>query len=311
MRVPPFSLKVVHIIKKLLLRSTKIISDGVTVIWSQDLRWRTVDDAAILHIETADLGQVTVISAIVCQKLRHLRHWFRCVHCKFRSSAIECLVPHPERIDVATIFVTHALVAFTLVIITAIGPFASQLAGLLIHRAWMWSICGCHAVSFPNVHLRTTSAIMADPHVVSFVLGVRSPIDGVGFATNEFDVVRTLSIAIPRAILGASLIVAKALPALLIHLDEVHSTIHATFKVGYIDVHGKLPVLQIEKFVFVVTVHQIQAGANIHAILMFCYKVQLYTTINLCDAVCTSIFLFCNPFKGTILATRNRISAYC
>jgi len=67
----------------------KFISDGVTALWSQDLRGRTVDEAAILHIETTDLEQVIIISAIGGQKLRHLRHGFRRVHCKSRSFAIE------------------------------------------------------------------------------------------------------------------------------------------------------------------------------------------------------------------------------
>jgi len=103
--------------------------------------------------------------------------------------------------------------------------------------------------------------------------------------------VRALRVAIPCAIFGASLVVAKALPTLLIHLDKVHGTIHATFKMGYINVHREFPVLQREKFVFVVIVHQIQAGTNIHATLIFCHKAQLEPTINLCDAVRTRIFL--------------------
>jgi len=218
---------------------------------------RTVDDATILHIKAANLDQVTIISTISGQKLRHLCHRPACVHCKSRSPAIKQLVPHPERIDVTTIFITHAVVTFTLVIVTTLGAFTSQLAGLSIHRAWMRSIRCCHAVSFPNVHLSTASAKMADPHVVRFVFGIRFPIDDVGFTVNKFDVVRTLCIAIPSAIFGASLVVANTLPTLFIHLDKIHSTIHATLKVGYINVHGEFPVLKIEHLVSVVIFHQI------------------------------------------------------
>jgi len=216
-----------------------------------------VDDAAILHIKATNLDQVTIISTVASQKLCHLRHWFRRVHCKSRSLAIKRLVPHPERINVTTIFVTHALVALTFVSVSTLDAFTSQLAWLSIHRAWMRGICCCHAVSFPNVHLGTASAIFAEPHVVRFVFGISFPIDGVGFTVNEFDVVRTLCVAIPSAIFGASLVVAKALPTLLIHLDKVHSTIHTTFKVGYIDVHGEFPVLKVEHLVVVIIVHQI------------------------------------------------------
>jgi len=248
---------VVYILKQILLCCAKFISDGVAVLRPQDRRGRTVDDAAILHIKAANLKQVTIISTISGQKLRHLRHRFRRVHGKSRSLAIKRLVSHPERIDVATIFVTHALVAFTFVSVTTFDAFTSQLAGLSIHTAWMRSICCCHAVGFPNVHLRTASAIFAPPHVVIFIFGIRCPINCVGFTVNEFDVVRALCIAIPSAIFGTSLVVAKALPTLLVHFDKIHSTIHTTFKVGYINVHGEFPILEVEQLVFVVIVHQI------------------------------------------------------
>merc|ERR1740123_2035892 len=80
----------------------------------------------------------------------------------------------------------------------------------------------------------------------------------------KLDVVRALCVAIPRPVLGARLVVAEALPALLVHLDEVHRTIHATEEVGDVDVQCELAVLQLPHEVLVVVVQNVEPRANIH-----------------------------------------------
>jgi hypothetical protein len=298
-RIAALGLEVVHIIEQFFLRRAEVIGDRITIVRTQDRRGRAVDGATILHVETANLRELAFVGAIGGQKLCHYSHRLCGINCETRALTIECFVAHPEGVNVASVLVTHALVALTLVIVAALDAFAPQLA---THSARVRSVRCSHAVGLPNIHLCATRSVLPSTHVVVFVIRIRIPINDVGLTVDELDIVRALRIAITGAVVGTGLIVSEALASVVVHLNEIHGTINAAFKMRDINVHRELPILQIKHLVAVIAIQQVQARANIRTMGVFSDEAQLDTAVYLRDAILTGVTISGHTFDSAPLS---------
>ena len=82
--------------------------------------------------------------------------------------------------------------------------------------------CLTDHVGFPDVHFVATRSVLADAGGA----GRRVPVQQIGFAVDELDVVRALGITIACTILGASFVARKLThTAVRVHLHEVQSAV--------------------------------------------------------------------------------------
>ena len=151
-----------------------LVSDGIRLV-GQDLDWWAGNGLSILHVEAANLLQLTIVLAIVRQKLGHHSHWFQGIDGEARTFPIEAAVSVPEGVDVAAIFVAKTLVALILVIVTTLNAFTHVLP-LSRNVAWVRGIGSCHVVGLPNIHLGTAGAIVTKAHAVAEILWVWLPV---------------------------------------------------------------------------------------------------------------------------------------
>mmetsp|Transcript_3850 Transcript_3850/g.6473 ORF Transcript_3850/g.6473 Transcript_3850/m.6473 type:complete len:237 (+) Transcript_3850:357-1067(+) len=224
--VPAILLVVIHITKEHLLLHTEVISDGVLCTRENDGRW-TVDHATILHVVSTDLREITIISPICGEELCHHSHGPQRVHSELSTSSIEALVAHSKWVDVTAILVTDTVVALTFVSVAASNAFTTVLP-------WHLTVVRCvgrgHAVCLPDVHLGAAAAILSHAHVVAEVLRVRNPLLHICGTIDELDVMWTLGIAIAGAILCTSVVPWQIAAPILVHLNKVHGTVHATIE---------------------------------------------------------------------------------
>lgn len=84
-----------------------------------------------------------------------------------------------------------------------------------------------------------------------------------------------LSVAVTSTILGTSLVVWETrLSSILVHLDEVESTVETARKLGDIDIEGELLVQELEHVVLVGAGHEVDTGTDVGTILMLGNKLQ-------------------------------------
>ena len=76
------------------------------------------------------------------------------------------------------------------------------------------------------------------------------PVEQVGLAVDELEVVWALRVAVAGAILGAAL-VARVLgfAAVLVHLHEVQCAVEAARHLGHVDIEGEFSILEMEHVV--------------------------------------------------------------
>jgi hypothetical protein len=265
-----------------------------------------VDNPFVLNVKATDLRETARVGAIFCDELRHDRHGPSSVNREPRTTAVESCVAHAERIDVATVLVTNAFVAFPLVIVPTRGALALELS---IDVAWVRCVRIRHAVCLPDIHFCAARTVMAHAHVVAFVFWVWLPIQDVRLAIDELYVMWALRIAVPSAELGARLVLPSAFSTILVHFNKIHCAIHTALDIGDVDVNGKLPVFQIEHHIFVIFIEHVEPRADIGPMLMFCHKPDLETSIDVCDAVSALILRCGDALQGTILRTSHRIRA--
>ena len=85
-------------------------------------------------------------------------------------------------------------------------------------------------------------------HVTSVRVGGRwVPVEQVGLAVDELEVVWALRVAVAGAVLGAPL-VARVLgfAAVLVHLHEVQRAVEAARHLGHVNIEGELSILEME-----------------------------------------------------------------
>ena len=159
--------------------------------------------------------------------------------------------PTPShRTSITAILIAEALPALPIFTVAAVD--VAFTAYWSHGAAWVRRVGRGIFVGFPNVHLYATNA----PR-------------GIGFKL----LMRTLSITIASAKLGTCM-VSLAFSTLLVHFNEIDSSIHAAVHGFHINVQGELSVQKFEHLVLLpVLFGHIESGANIAALG---HEVQLH-----------------------------------
>lgn len=135
-----------------------------------------------------------------------------------------------------------------------------------------------YGIRFPDVHLRTAAAVVANASIC--VVGRWDPAFDICLAIDEFQVSRALAVAIPSldmlaagekgrwksrtAVFGSRLISWILAHATIgRHGDKVHSTVQATWKIGYIHIKGEFFVQETELLVRCLILQQVQTRSDI------------------------------------------------
>ena len=88
-------------------------------------------------------------------------------------------------------------------------------------------------------------------------------------ATDELQVTGALGVAVTSTILGTSLVGGVARHAtILLHSDEVEGTIETALEGGQVNIESELVVHEVEHLELVRSVHEIESGANVGAVLV-------------------------------------------
>lgn len=83
-------------------------------------------------------------------------------------------------------------------------------------------------------------------------------------AVDEFDVFGALSVTVTSSVFGTSLVVGEARhTTILVHGDEVESTVETAREVAHVNVKGKLLVLELEHLVVSVVLHEVDTGPDV------------------------------------------------
>lgn len=185
-----------------------------------------------MHVETPDFDQVSVVSAVTGNELSNHLEGLGGVDLIVLVGAVEGLVTHAVRVEVATVFVTNSILALSLVVVAAINTFAAIVAWFV---ARVGSELSGETVGLPNVHFCAASTIVAAARVAIF--GGRSPVLAVGLAIDPLHIMRALCVAISSSILGPSLVIrVRGFSPIGFHLDEVEGSVDTTLKFGDVDV---------------------------------------------------------------------------
>ncbi len=107
-----FFLEVIDATECLLLCITELIGNRIIGLLP-DSRFRGLNDFTILNIETPNLSEVPLVSAIFANELSDHSEGAACVHVEVVSIAVEIVMAKTERIQVASIFIAQPIVALT------------------------------------------------------------------------------------------------------------------------------------------------------------------------------------------------------
>mmetsp|Transcript_11493 Transcript_11493/g.23819 ORF Transcript_11493/g.23819 Transcript_11493/m.23819 type:complete len:217 (+) Transcript_11493:1161-1811(+) len=164
----------------------------------------------------------------------------------------------------------------------------------------MWSIGRGLAVGLPDVHLCATESILASCGICD-----RSLWD-VGLALNPFHV-GALRVAIAGAVFSARAVVALSFATRLVHLNKVHSAVHATPQLLHRDLQGEFPIFQVKQLVLLRPFHHVEPGTNIAV----CLEIQLKRVVVMHGpySVCPFIVLLAQAFHFASGSTRLRVGA--
>jgi len=133
------------------LRRAERIADRVVSSHTGDVDFGVGDDFATLNVDATDLLEVAGGGTIGGQELSDDSHGLGGIDGE--TSAVEGLVTHTERVEVATSLVTGRRTSCSGATVEAIGS------------ARMRGIRGGHVVGFPNVHLVTARSPVTSSRV--------------------------------------------------------------------------------------------------------------------------------------------------
>merc|ERR1719188_1322447 len=103
---------ILDIPKKILLGIAELIGDRITFFSGpKNGAWWAVNDFPVLDVQASHLREIARVRAIVGQKLGYNCHRLESVDSVLVSPAVKVFNAHAIRIDIAAIFVTHAVVA--------------------------------------------------------------------------------------------------------------------------------------------------------------------------------------------------------
>lgn len=154
------SLKSAHLLKRVgvaersLLRVAEVVRNRVVRVHAGDVDLRVLDDVAVLYVQATDLSQITRARVVGGDKLGNDSELGTCVDSQARAE--ERLVTHTERVEVAAVLVTHAVVP--VVTLTAVRTLTASLA---CNSAYVRSNCRSHGVRLPDVHLDTARSVLS------------------------------------------------------------------------------------------------------------------------------------------------------
>jgi len=256
---------VVGILVPVVSGSAEIVSNRVE-FFSLDGGFRSFDDLTILHVLSTDFNYIGVAGTVLGNELSDNCEFPGRVNSKVRARTEEIFVSKSVWREVTSRFVTDSLSSSistsTLLTFTSCGigdgtgMGSDSLRGL---------------VGFPDVHLHAASTVFTLARVR--VIWARNPSFGVGFTTDELNVLRALSIAVSSSIVSSSL-VARVLTetTIGIHLGEVESSVKSTGEFADIDVEGEFLVLEVELHVVVILVEEESARPNVLAVRALSYE---------------------------------------
>lgn len=190
-----------------------------------------LDDLAVLDVEPSDLIQIATAGAIGRDELGDNREGFGGVD--GHAWSIVKMIIQAIRVEVASSFITDTIVTTR----------SSTAAGLTLDGADVRSVCSAEGIGFPDVHLDAAGTIHASSRA-------RLPVEKIRLSIDEFNILRTLGVAITGSKLGACLIVGiLRRTSVGRHFDEIKRAIQSTRQAGEIDVECELLILQMEHLI--------------------------------------------------------------
>lgn len=151
--------EVVRVAKGLLLSSAELRRDRVAG-HATDVRVGLRNDVAVLDVEALDLTESSSIRTIISEELRHDSEGLGGIDDLARP--VERSVAHAVRVEVTAVRIAGSRVAIVRVCATAVISRAHRLA---------WRVARVRsdrigdAVCFPDIHLRTAGAVVANSGV--------------------------------------------------------------------------------------------------------------------------------------------------
>lgn len=188
-------------------------------------------DLAFLDEESHDLREVAGIGSIIGVELGDDGNGLGGVD--GLAFAEEIFDSDSVWVQITSISITDAAISIR------VSTFLAGAFVLTIDGTWMRSIGFRNRVGFPNVQLSAARSELACTSFPSF---------SVGLTINEFEVIWALGIAITSTILGTSSVTATDV-SILVHLNEIKSTIETAWKVSNISCEGELLVQKFELLV--------------------------------------------------------------
>jgi len=260
------------------LSITELVGNGIiTLEQAGEVGLGVGVDLAILDPEAADLLQVSSAGPVVGDELSDDLE--RLGRVNDLAGAIETPVTETVGVVVAAVSVAETGISIAN---SAVGSSATLEAAVVGSLARMGGVGRAHRVGLPNIHLRTASSVLSGSCVgvggrahptlcISlfrrwFQYCVKSRRQTTHLASNELDVARTLSVAVPSSVLGTSLVAGVLGHTTVgVHLDEVEGAIETARKLGDVDVEGELLAKGIEHLILRVVLHEVDSRADVGA----------------------------------------------
>jgi hypothetical protein len=200
-----------------------------------------------LNENSFDFRKVSGVGSIGGDELGNNGDWFGGINSLVWT--IEIFDTSSIWVKIATIFIADTLVSVGT--LTARKSFTHQLS---FDVTWMSSVCLCHVVGLPDIHLCAARSEFSSSGIWVGLGWV--PANGVSLSIDEFNILWALGITISSSVSGTGVIVSVFIfTSIFLHLDEVKSSINTAWHVGDINCESELFVLKFEHFVFIESVH--------------------------------------------------------
>ena len=184
--------ELIRISRLVLLRRAEVGGDGAVGV-AVDGRSRRVDLVAVLVVHSPNVHKIPCVGAIRGNELLHDGEWLGGIDWETGSLTKKRLVPKPIGVQIASRTIAETIHATVDVVLTALG--ACQSARVRCVRS-------CPRVRLPDIHLGAAGTVPAHG-------ARRVPVQGVGLAIDELDVMGTLRVAVTCSILRASIVASK------------------------------------------------------------------------------------------------------
>ena len=135
------------------------------------------------------------------------------------------------------------------------------------------------------------------------VCTTRIPPLTVRFAVDEFDIMRTLRIAVSSSVLGSRQIRAGQ-SAVFSHLNKVERTVQTTRQFRHVDLERELSVLQFEHSILVTRrCRHVRTTSHVLRVLSLCHEFQVQVASVRCHTVRVGPIALRNTVQRAVLRT--------